>query len=957
MATSVSISGSEEDRTRFFRLSLVIIDELKRILQDLVENEVPSAQIFQKVKQVNYLKKLRPEQIAVIKNASSRGYQDFDVTLLYTLLRNVCQNITPPSQNWGVYTMPSPNEVTLGDDIERIRLIRNKFGHISETAISKTEFNEYWSIISGICTRIQTLLNKDYVKRLQDAEGCSMDSDTEKKYLELIRTMAEEEKSTRDILQNIQSTLTELTSKETIKIQARVAEKGTIVETFIDTSISILNEMVAAVHEMTSESDIHQIYESIDDFIRENKEKPENLQLQNLFKTLIQKMKVYAKKQKTNQIKILANFNKFCLRMKREYGAQIECSKSSILLHVTCSSKSGYVLYKKDLENGQIGEHLLELFLFPPFLSSFGLKEDDIEIMLNDRLLTQRKDSLQSFINFETVDPQYSCDLCKTPAPSRHCDICLSNLCEACIEKHLSDQSKDHYIVPFKLRGIAPKCQEHSTKVCKELCITCNKPLCYLCEALGEHKKHNKEDILEMFESKKKQMQNDLLDLKKSIFPKYQEFATNIPVQKAEVIKHSEKLTTALEKQEEALHTEIATIVQEMKSKIHKMDDKNIRAIDQQEKDINHTITEISQVIRYIQKLLDSDDVYVVSEYTSRTEEFKTLPFQFRVNFLTFIPKEINKEKIYQQIGYLANLNIESQAKCLTEKYGSPIKTLSAVCPPPARVFLDDPVVVNEINSGYGNYSLHSVSCRNDSEFWTCSFNDNIMKLFNLQGKLLRMVQTKSRKYPEDIAVTQNGDLMYADHHDSSIYLVSGEQRQTVVTLRGWRPLSLCSTSFGLPLVIMDSEELEQTKVVCYYRSTGKKNIQWDDQNNPLYTYGYAKYITENRNLDICVADFNACAVVVVSTTGKLLFKYTGSPSTPHKSFDPVGIATDSKANILISDCNSFCIHIIDQDGHFLRFIDNCKLRTPRGLCVDSKDNLFVTEEYKGEVKKIKYYK
>ena len=209
MATSVSSSGSEEDRTRFFRLSLVIIDELKRILQDLVENEVPSAQIFQKVKQVNYLKKLRPEQIAVIKNASSRGYQDFDVTLLYTLLRNVCQNITPPSQRWGVSTMPSPNEVTVGDDIERIRLIRNNlFGHISEAAISETEFKDYWSIISDICTRMQALLNKDYAKRLQAAKDCSIDSDTENKYLEQIKTMAEEEKTIRDILQNMQSALT-----------------------------------------------------------------------------------------------------------------------------------------------------------------------------------------------------------------------------------------------------------------------------------------------------------------------------------------------------------------------------------------------------------------------------------------------------------------------------------------------------------------------------------------------------------------------------------------------------------------------------------------------------------------------------------------------------------------------------------------------------------------------------
>ena len=105
--------------------------------------------------------------------------------------------------------MPSPNEVTVGDDIERIRLIRNKlFGHIPEAAISETEFKDYWSIISDICTRMQALLNKNYAKRLQDAKDCTIDSDTENKYLELIRTKAEEEKTTRDILQDIRSILT-----------------------------------------------------------------------------------------------------------------------------------------------------------------------------------------------------------------------------------------------------------------------------------------------------------------------------------------------------------------------------------------------------------------------------------------------------------------------------------------------------------------------------------------------------------------------------------------------------------------------------------------------------------------------------------------------------------------------------------------------------------------------------
>lgn len=107
---------SDENRTRFFRLISVIIEDLTTILQDLLLREISPSQLFNKVKQNS--KHLRPDQIVLISNAKTRGYKEFDITLLYTLLRNFCPNIQLPTQGWGMSNMPAHGETTEGDDIE-----------------------------------------------------------------------------------------------------------------------------------------------------------------------------------------------------------------------------------------------------------------------------------------------------------------------------------------------------------------------------------------------------------------------------------------------------------------------------------------------------------------------------------------------------------------------------------------------------------------------------------------------------------------------------------------------------------------------------------------------------------------------------------------------------------------------------------------------------------------------
>ena len=146
------------------------------------------------------------------------------------------------------------------------------------------------------------------------------------------------------------------------------------------------------------------------------------------------------------------------------------------------------------------------------------------------------------------------------------------------------------------------------------------------------------------------------------------------------------------------------------------------------------------------------------------------------------------------------------------------------------------------------------------------------------------------------------------------------------------------------------------TNVVRFSGSNETQTIQQDDKGNPLYSSRHGeKNLSENRNCDFCVADSLAGAIVVVTADGELRFRYIGPPSTPRKLFDPRGITTDSQANILTSDSDNHRIHIINRDGHFLRFIHNCGLQRPWGLCVDSRNILFVAETNTRILKKIQY--
>ncbi|XP_065938540.1 tripartite motif-containing protein 2 [Magallana gigas] len=556
------------------------------------------------------------------------------------------------------------------------------------------------------------------------------------------------------------------------------------------------------------------------------------------------------------------------------------------------------------------------------------------------------------------MDPRRSaqdllrCQLCDTPVPPLYCGICHIHqnihLCKACVGDHLLDESSEHNVVPFDKRGLTTKCQKHSTKVCELYCEECDISICATCVS-SEHKGHEFTEILKYFEDKKDAIQKDFQKLQKSINPKYQEIVSHISVQKADLNKNSQKLTSAINKHGEDLHTEVDIIIKNPISNLDEMDLKQLAVLNKQENEIKLIISKIVQCTTDLEKLLNSNDINLVTAYKSRNTKFRKLPPKLKVSLPSFTPQKINKEQLYEQFCSLSSFsrNIEAHDNTMD----APGADTSASY----KSLIDEPRIVKDINTDCGIQNcLCSVSCLSDERIWT-SGSDSIMRLYNLQGELMKSVKTKSGTWPGDIAVAESGYLVYTDYEDSFINMVKNTEMQTLIKLQGWKPRNVCCTSSDDLLVVMNNDDGRKAKVVRYSGFREKQTIEFNDKGQPLYSARDIKYIKENTNLDTCVADWAAGAVVVVNQAGKLRFTFTGPPSSTKTPFNPRGIATDSQSRILVADWDNNRIHKTDKDGQFLRFIDNCNLQNPWGLCVDARYNLIVAESERGKLKKIQY--
>ena len=104
-------------------------------------------------KQLKSAKLTKPQWDCLYPSPGISGQSvDFDVTLLFRLLRTIC-NLTPPATGWDA--LPTNLDHSLVADLARIKYYRNSvYGHGNMEIIDDFEFLSLWQEISGALVRI-----------------------------------------------------------------------------------------------------------------------------------------------------------------------------------------------------------------------------------------------------------------------------------------------------------------------------------------------------------------------------------------------------------------------------------------------------------------------------------------------------------------------------------------------------------------------------------------------------------------------------------------------------------------------------------------------------------------------------------------------------------------------------------------------------------------------------------
>ena len=540
-------------------------------------------------------------------------------------------------------------------------------------------------------------------------------------------------------------------------------------------------------------------------------------------------------------------------------------------------------------------------------------------------------------------------------------------------------EAEDRHAIPRKQQET---CSQHTEERVRYYCSSCKVYICPICVA-EDHRGHAF-DVLEkaVQEEKKK-----ILSTVETIKEKANLFRGEL--RKLEKTSEDVEMIIAIAKQEVSEATEhVITKTRQQEKKLLETLEmtrrKRLKRVNSAKQELESLVKQMNQAVQLGENLVQRSTVDIIQDKKKSRQKLEELrgvevPKHRQATFVKFTAASQDNFKLgYIQVSEKPDIAAKSTLEGLDQTFQAGVEAKFTLCSrtsggemgvnvdlkdqvelliKPARDVIN--MTVGEENDGNvslkftpkvpGAYSI--VVKINGDKLPTCPMTVQVKEreLVVVGGLKLKLSPRDSLEWLYGIAVNTEGQIVATDNFSHCVYLFdkNGNCLTTIGSKGSNTGQFQCPDGISF---LNDNEVLIADSGNCRIQrlniQTGTVVKSFGQEGRGKGEFGWPRDVTVNDRERIVVTEYGNGRIQVMSKEGESIFTF--GDKGPEKLHHP-NCCILHKNMFLVSDASNHCIKAFDQTGTFLYKFgkqgnQDGQFKTPRGLLVDSPNNLLVCD-------------
>ena len=245
---------STSGKANFQRVARLLISGGTTLLREIFDLRCPPSNLPTVLKspatekQLKAAKLTKPQWDCLYPSPGVFGKStDFDVTLLFRLLRTIC-NLTPPVTGWDA--LPPRKDDSLEANLARIKYYRNSvYGHVNQKMeITNDEFPQLWQEIRdalvGIAEQVSSAKKTEWHEAIDKFLNDPLTAEDERNVEELLRWY-ENDTEIKKLMDELKSTTQMAVQRGVQEVKAHFGEQFTTTTEVVKEGMELLREVKA----------------------------------------------------------------------------------------------------------------------------------------------------------------------------------------------------------------------------------------------------------------------------------------------------------------------------------------------------------------------------------------------------------------------------------------------------------------------------------------------------------------------------------------------------------------------------------------------------------------------------------------------------------------------------------------------------------------------------------------